>query len=140
MLNGEKFINSATLPVAAPRAPRAAKRRGFLHWPRPFADGLEMADTKFKPGHPGGPGRPKGSRNRLNEDFLADLHEAWGQRGKQALAEASPDVLVKVVAGLLPKQVEVTRPLESMTDEELAAAAEYLKAIVAQSAPPTVLQ
>lgn len=99
-----------------------------------------MADTKFKPGHPGGPGRPKGSRNRLNEDFLADLHEAWGQRGKQALAEASPDVLVKVVAGLLPKQVEVTRPLESMTDEELAAAAEYLKAIVAQSAPPTVLQ
>jgi len=100
-----------------------------------------VSDTRFKPGQSGNPaGRKPGSRNKLNEDFLADLHEAWGQRGKTALAEASPDVLIKVVAGLLPKQVEVTRPLESMTDEELAAAAEYLKAIVAQSAPPTVLQ
>lgn len=100
-----------------------------------------MSHTRFKPGQSGNPaGRKPGSRNKLNEDFLADLHEAWGQRGKTALAEASPDVLIKVVASLLPKQVEVTRPLESMTDEELAAAAEYLKAIVAQSAPPTVLQ
>lgn len=92
-----------------------------------------MSHTRFKPGQSGNPaGRKPGSRNKLNEDFLADLHEAWRQRGKSALAEASPDVLIKVVASLLPKQVEVTRPLGELSDDDLAVALEYLRAAVAQ--------
>ena len=31
---------------------------------------------RYLKGMPGGPGRPRGSRNKLTEDFFADLHAA----------------------------------------------------------------
>lgn len=34
----------------------------------------------------GGPGRPLGSRNRLSEDFLADLQADWEQHGSEILS------------------------------------------------------
>ena len=62
----------------------------------------------FKPGQSGNPaGRPKGARARLSEDFLRDLHEAWGKHGIAALercASESPDVFVRTVAGLMPRE------------------------------------
>ena len=36
-------------------------------------------------GMPGGPGRPLGSRNRLREDFFADMHAAWLESGRQVI-------------------------------------------------------
>jgi hypothetical protein len=56
------------------------------------------------------PGRPVGSRNRLTEDFLRDLSEAWKKHGPEALAQCaqnSPDVFVRVVSSLMPKQAEI---------------------------------
>jgi len=66
---------------------------------------------RFLTGNNGGPGRPKGSRNKLSEDFLANLHEAWEKHGKQAIekvAEARPDIFLKVVASVLPKEANVS--------------------------------
>jgi len=38
-----------------------------------------------EPGQSGNPkGRPKGSRNKLSEDFFRDLCEAWQAMGKAA--------------------------------------------------------
>ena len=36
-------------------------------------------------GMAGGPGRPLGSRNKLSEDFLRDLHVAWTAHGSAVL-------------------------------------------------------
>ncbi len=50
---------------------------------------------RYLKGIPGGPGRPVGSRNKLNEDFLRDLHDDWEQHGKaifQTVREKFPEV------------------------------------------------
>ena len=66
----------------------------------------------YKPGQSGNPkGRPKGSRNKLSEDFFRDLSEAWQAFGKPALMTAAwmhPVEFVRVVAQLMPKDVDVT--------------------------------
>ena len=41
---------------------------------------------RYQRGMPGGPGRPVGSRNRLNENFLADLQADWEEHGKEILS------------------------------------------------------
>ena len=46
-------------------------------------------------------GRPKGSRNKVSEAFLADFLEVWGSRGKAAIervADEFPAVFVRVAA------------------------------------------
>ena len=70
----------------------------------------------WKPGESGNPaGRPKGSRNKLSEEFVAEVYADWCEHGAAAIKtvrETRPDVYVKVVASLLPRQVqaEVTGP------------------------------
>lgn len=64
--------------------------------------------TRFQPGVSGNPnGRPKGSRNRLSEQFLDDLVDAWDEHGTTALmtcATKEPVQFCKIVAGILPKE------------------------------------
>jgi hypothetical protein len=75
---------------------------------------IEQDTNKPHNGNPdwvkGGPspnpaGRPKGSRNKLAEDFLSDLREAWQQRGKSAISDLSSDQLCNVVVKTLPKEM-----------------------------------
>ena len=77
---------------------------------QPAPTGIKQ-DTRFKPGQSGNPaGRPKGSRQKLADSFLADLAEHWSKNGKTALEEAykkNPVEYVRVVASLLPKNVAV---------------------------------
>ena len=90
----------------------------------------ELTKVQQRPAHLWGPGqsgnpagRPKGSRNKLAEDFIADLHESWQTHGKTAIERCDaekPDVYLKVVAGLLPKDVNLkVSNLDDLTDEQL---------------------
>src|SRR6476659_6454755 len=84
-----------------------AKTRG-----KSVTDGTEkkLRNLKpFKPGQSGNPkGRPKGARNRLQ--FLEALEADFNQFGPQAIAlvrEKKPEVYIKVVADLLPKEANI---------------------------------
>jgi hypothetical protein len=45
----------------------------------------------------------KGSRNKLSEDFIADLHESWLALGKAALVTAVRRYRFEVLRELVPK-------------------------------------
>ena len=83
-----------------------------------------MPKPSFQPGNPGGPGRPKGSRNKLSESFLEALYNDFQANGVATLELArleSPLGYVRMVAALLPQKVDVTRGVADVTDDELLA-------------------
>src|SRR5262245_29391641 len=85
---------------------------------------------------PGNPGRPKGSRNKLGEHFISALAEDFAQHGAAVIERVrieQPAVYVKVVASLLPKDVNLNvNNLDNLTDEQLL---ERLRVLTKQVAP-----
>lgn len=82
---------------------------------------LKPRGKMFQPGSAGGPGRTKGSRNKLSEKFLTDLYDDFNEHGVWAIAacrQMSPDIYCKIIAGLLPKQVDIKQTNE-LSDTEL---------------------
>lgn len=75
-----------------------------------------MANTQglkpFKPGQSGNPaGRPKGSRNKLGEQFIEALQADFEEHGKSTIEVVrleKPDQYLKVIASLLPRDVNLT--------------------------------
>ena len=78
---------------------------------------------RFQPGNNGGPGRPKGSRNKLGEAFLSDMLADWEEYGVDAISKVrceKPDAYLRVVASILPRDLNVNvNPLQEATDDEL---------------------
>lgn len=76
---------------------------------------------KGKSGNP--KGRPKGSRNKLSEAFISDLHADWMQHGVEVIKEVreeKPGVYLKLVASILPKDLKVNiNKYEDQSDAEL---------------------
>lgn len=84
---------------------------------------------RFVSGNIGG-GRPKGSRNKLGEAFISDMLADWEQNGPETITrvrEERPQDYLKVVASILPKQVDVNvKPFEEMDDDQLRRHAQRL--------------
>jgi hypothetical protein len=73
-------------------------------------NGRDAETGRFLPGNSGNGGRPKGSRNRLTEQFISDLCHEWEKSGPAALeeiAKTSPVDYVRVVAALVPHKVDL---------------------------------
>lgn len=94
----------------------------------------QQIGVPFPPGQSGNPkGRPKGSKNKLSEEFLADLLADWQQGGVAALKEAranKPTEYCKLVASLVPKEITVKNDLSEFSDEQLAALGELAASLL----------
>jgi len=77
---------------------------------------------RFVSGNIGG-GRPKGARAKLGEDFIQALHDDFTANGISAITEVretKPDAYIKVIASLLPKDVNLNvNQMDDLTDEQL---------------------
>lgn len=94
--------------------------------------------TQFQKGvSPNPGGKPIGARNRLQGDFLNALAEDFAAHGKSAIEltrETQPAQYLKVVASLMPKELEIKRPMEDMTDDDIIAGIAALQRLVSASA------
>jgi hypothetical protein len=116
------------VPGAAGRRERAA---GYGTTHAPNAPHGSREKGQFLDGHPKLGGRRRGSRNKLGEAFIAALYADWKEHGEKVIAEvraARPAAYLKVVASLLPKQVEIKDDMfDDLTDEQLAFLIRYTR-------------
>ncbi len=99
-----------------------------------------------------GPGRTRGSRNKLASQFFDNLYGLWGEQGEAVLRRAAfqePMQFAAMVAKLMPQKLEISTPTDGMSEErfaELLDMAERMQALSAaralrsleQSAPMTI--
>ena len=82
--------------------------------------GKPPVEHQFKPGQGG---RPRGSRNKLGEDFINALADDFAKHGAVAIErvrEEKPDAYLKVIATLMPKDLNLNvRQLDDLSDEQL---------------------
>jgi len=95
----------------------------------------------WKPGQSGNPaGRPKGSRNKLEEMFVSALCEDFKDNGADAIRkcrEEKPEVYLNVIAKVVPRQVEIDAT-DAAVDlaKGLHAVAEFLESFAASEGSP----
>lgn len=102
---------------------RAPNGQQFVTEEERLQVGLDPETGRFLPGNTVSRmgGRPKGSRNKLGEEFIADLYEHWQKHGISVLDAAARDKpadYLKVIASILPRDIKVS--LETMSDGELS--------------------
>jgi hypothetical protein len=111
---------------AAPAVVEQPKRRAIG---RPFPKGVS--------GNPAG--RVRGSRNRLSDSFVSDLHACWEKHGIAALERVAcqqPDVLVKVIASILPKDISLTVGVDA---EQFVRNFRQARALLGNDDPPRLI-
>lgn len=65
---------------------------------------------RFVAGNSGNGGRPKGARAKLGEAFMEAMRSSFEERGAEAIEAVindKPDQYLKVIASLMPKQLDL---------------------------------
>ena len=71
---------------------------------------MASKDTKFKKGHPGGPGRPKGARNKVTDIYLDALASTTTDDVLQVVEKlkvSRPDAYLKLLSALVPRDLDI---------------------------------
>jgi hypothetical protein len=66
-----------------------------------------LTKYQFEKGREKTGGRQKGTRNKLSEKFVRDLHREWQRSGEAALkilAKENPEALAKLASSLVPRE------------------------------------
>jgi hypothetical protein len=98
------------------------------------------SNGRFVKGFSGNPGgSPEATRRAFNKDFLVALARDFKAHGEQVLARVrreSPASYLKVCAMLVPRElkIEQSNGVKSMSDEQLEAGIEAIKAMLAARA------
>jgi len=118
----------------------------------PDHTGEKQVSTRFKPGQSGNPaGRPRGARNRLAGELLEALADDFSQHGIEAIEKVrtiDPTAYLRIVTGLLPKEVVVAALNVNVTDkpavdeliEQRDFAAAYRLALATIGAEPPMIE
>ena len=90
----------------------------------------------WQPGQSGNPaGRPRGSRNKLGEAFIAALEADFNEKGVEAIRkvrEDRPHEYLKVIAGIIPKEFTIAdKSMDGMSDEELLNVLASVRSLIA---------
>ena len=124
-----------------------------VFWPRINRLTPNLAEHKQQRRHDfrtiGGSGNPRGpydssrQRARFSAEFIAALRRDFQQGGPAAIAKVrkyQPAAYMKICALLVPRelQVEHSGGVKSMTDEQLEAAVEAIKAMLAAREAKTI--
>ncbi len=76
-------------------------------------------------------GRPRGAKNRLSFSFLCALADDFEEFGAEAIRITrieKPNEYVRMVASLMPRELEITEPsLSQVSDDELTAYIEFAR-------------
>ena len=93
--------------------------------------GCRPCRVTWRRGNPGG--SPEATRRAFNKRFLLDLAEDWQQHGREVFKRVrreSPAAYLKVCAMLVPREMKVehSNAIKDLTDEQLEAMIEHLKA------------
>ena len=85
----------------------------------------------FQPGQPKTGGRARGVRNRLSHTFLEALQKDFAEHGEEAIRICRierPSEYVKIVAGLMPKELDITNnTLTEIDDTQLVEFIDYVQ-------------
>ena len=94
-----------------------------MRWSRGALGRVPRFAQAVQVGNPGGPGRPRGARSRLQDFTLQLINEDFREHGKEVLERVRakwPQVYLTAVVGLLPRQQErLKSPLADFTDAEI---------------------
>jgi hypothetical protein len=104
------------------------------------------ANGTFVKGHVGFGGRKPGSRNKLSESFLHDLHAEWKRSGRSALARVAkdqPEVFLRIVSSVMPKVLDLdalvtVRSELAVEISDFAAAYEAWGKVIGANPPPVI--
>lgn len=82
----------------------------------------------------GNPGRPKGARHKLGEQFLAALQADFEKHGPETIEQVRidrPQDYIKVIASLLPRDLNLNvNNLGEATDDELVQRLRDLESVI----------
>ena len=80
----------------------------------------DPATGQFLKGTAAGPGRPKGSKDRLNVQVIETLEKLWASRGAEIidqLAAEKPEVIASLIARMIPQEL-ATQAITGKDEED----------------------